>query len=127
MLQVVGLVVRWFPVIVGIVMSLEAVVNPNTSGAEKRKAAIAAIVSFFRGLGITLSPAQLESLGKVIDGVIAVLNLLGVFRHKADLPPAEVAALEEAAVADPVAVSDAVVRVAADDEAFDRFLRNTAR
>ena len=127
MLQVVGLVVRWFPVIIGIIMSLEAVINPKTSGAEKRQAALAAVVSFLKGLGLKLSDAQLESLGKVIDGVVSVLNLLGVFKHEKELEPAELAVMEEASTVDSATVSAAVAKVAVDDEQFDRFLRNTAR
>lgn len=127
MLQVVGLAVRWFPVIMGIIMSLEAVVNPNTSGAEKRKAAIAAVVAFFKGLGITLTDGQLDALGKVIDGVVAILNLFGVFRHKADLPEEEMDAAIAAAAVDPPKVTEAVEKVAADDEAFRRFVEATKR
>lgn len=127
MLQVVGLVVRWFPVIIGIVMSLEAVVNPKTTGAEKRQAALAAVTSFLKGIGLKLTDAQLESLGKVIDGIVSVLNLLGVFKHEGDLEEDERKVVEEAGSVESSEVSSAVARVAADDEQFDRFLRNTSR
>lgn len=127
MWHVIGIIIRYFPVVLGVLLSIEAVVNPSTPGADKRAAAVAAISKALAAFGVVLSEAQLEALGKVIDGVIGVFNLLGVFRKKADLPPEELAAADAAAKVTPVEVNARVMEVAATDETFAAFLRATER
>ena len=119
MLNIVGLVVRWFPVIWGVVMSLEVVMNPTTTGAQKREGALAALVKFFRGVGVTLTEAQIDSLGRVIDGIVAVLNITATFRHKAD----SVELSPEAGT--PQALAVRVGDVVRDDPALANFIEST--
>jgi hypothetical protein len=125
--QVMGLVLRWFPVIWAIVMAMESAVSPNTSGSKKREAALAALVLFFRGINVELTPAQLDGMGKVVDGIVSVFNLVGQFRHRSSMSPEEVVVAEAAGVVQPVVLAAAVHAVAADDAAFTKFLESTAR
>lgn len=118
MFKVIGVVVRWFPAIIGVIMSLEAVLNPDVAGEEKRKAAIAAVTKFLQALGVHLTAPQLEALGKVIDGIVAVLNVLGVFKKDSEEPLApEVAALPVEAARSGVAAE------AEKDEELAKFLQ----
>jgi hypothetical protein len=125
--QVIGLVLRWFPAIWAIVMAMESAVSPTTPGSKKREAAIAAVVVFFRSMKVELTPAQLDGLGKVIDGIVSVFNLVGAFRHRGSMTPEEIVVAEAAGVVEPVVLAAAVQAVAADDAAFARFLESTAR
>jgi hypothetical protein len=128
MFQVLGIVLRWYPVIVGIVTSLEAFSNPGTTGEQKRRAALAAVSKFLSATGVKLTPAQLEMVGKVIDGVVSVFNFLGTFRSDADTPPAEKAMVAAAAGVIPNArdIEQAVAEAAATDPALAGLAKATA-
>jgi hypothetical protein len=128
MFKVLGIVLRWYPVIVGIVTSLEAFSNPGTTGEQKRRAALAAVSKFLSTAGVKLTPAQLEMVGKVIDGIVSVFNFLGTFRSDADTPPAEKAMVAAAAGVIPSArdIEQAVAEAAATDPALAGLAKATA-
>lgn len=125
MLQVIGLVLRWFPAIIAIVQGIEAAFDPEASGEDKKKAALAALAKFFASVGVTLSDAMLDTFSKVIDAVVAVLNVLGVFRRKGEATPETRASAIVPAAAAADAAAAAVAN--ANDPALDAFLAKTKR
>lgn len=127
MFKVLGIILRWYPVLVGIVTSLEAFSNPGTTGEQKRRAALAAISKFLTNVGVKLTPAQLEMVGKTIDGIVAVFNFLGTFRSDEDAPPAERAMIVAAAGVAPSArdIEQAVAEAVAVDPALANLAKAT--
>lgn len=85
MLRHLKLAFVWLPRIVVVVRMVEAIVEPGTTGADKRDAAIDAL----RKLG--MSDELVAVAGSLIDTVVTVLNTFGVFDRDAGETPGEVA------------------------------------
>lgn len=90
--QALGFVIRFLPLIMVAIKTIEAVASPTTTGAEKKKAVTDALVVAIGKLGMTVGPEQMGLISQAIDIVVFIFNLVGVFTHRGDTPEEEPAA-----------------------------------
>lgn len=98
----VGFAVRFAPVIVSVVTLIEGLTSVETSGKDKKTLALATLRDVLGKFGVTLSDELETFISQVIDATVSLLNLLGVFKRKADVTEEEI--LEEAVVLAPAKV-----------------------
>lgn len=125
----IGLAVRFAPTVVAVVTLIEGLVSKDTPGSAKKALAMTTLKDILGTLGIVLRPEVEEFISLLIDTVVSLLNLLGVFKRKDEVTEAEelVAVVDAPTVAVAAAkVSEAVtVKALPDDEqeAIDRRLK----
>lgn len=125
----IGLAVRFAPTVVSVVTLIEGLVSKDTPGSTKKELAMTTLRDILGTLGIVLRPEVEEFISLLIDTVVSLLNLLGVFKHKDEVTEAEelVAVIDAPTVAAAAAkVSEAVtVKALPDDEqeAIDKRLK----
>lgn len=76
--QITAAEVAYTPTVITAVQAIEAIA-PNATGAEKAAAAVQ-VVS--QSLGTSANP-NVAAIAQQVNIIVAVLNLFGVFRHKA--------------------------------------------
>lgn len=126
MFRIIGIVMSYWPVIIAIIRAIEALVSPSTPGEEKKALALAAVQRFLAKLPspftVNLTPQMMEHLSKVIDGLVAVLNVIGLFKPTAEVTPEQLEELEAAAPVSAAAAHEAVLNRVMNDPVLDEFL-----
>lgn len=123
MLGTVGFVISYLPRVVATVMLVEDLLDPATSGSEKRALAL----DFLRKQGV---PEKYVSVaGNLTDFVVSVLHAFGILQRSKK--PEEAPTVQTGALSPMVAAvrrdREAAHEVAASDDAFEKFLDDTAR
>jgi hypothetical protein len=97
MLQWLGIAMKWGPHVISAVYLIEQLFGSGLSGPEKKEAVLAWLREKQQKLGLPWGEQVIVVVGSLIDTVVGLLNLLGVFRRTQDLSPDELAAAEAAA------------------------------
>lgn len=75
-----GWIIKIVPLLVVAVKAIEEAADGWT-GEEKKASAIEFIRVAAEQLGIRLPEGALETIGKMIDALVAAFNVIGAFRH----------------------------------------------
>ena len=133
MFRAVGLILSWLPVIVSTITAVEQIVGSG-NGAEKKKVVTTALYRILEKANVNVSGPVKTIISAVIDGIVAVLNILGVSGFSDDddadanvelLPAAyasevaELEAAEEVELEDPLEVAEPSVKATPDEERMD--------
>ena len=82
--QWLGLAMKWGPHVISAVYLIESLFGPGMTGPEKKEAVMAWLREQQQKLGLPWGEQALTVISNLIDTVVGLLNLLGVFRHKKD-------------------------------------------
>ena len=93
--QWLGLAMKWGPHVISAVYLIESLFGSGMSGSEKKEAVMAWLRQQQEKLNLPWGEAAIVVISNLIDTVVGLLNLLGVFRHKKDEARSVVIAVEE--------------------------------
>jgi hypothetical protein len=113
------ILIAWLPKIIEAVTVIEAVLDPKTSGPEKKHAVLAYLSDVAKKTKLPWGDQAIQVIDSVIDTVVGILNFLRIFTHRGD-KPAEV--VEAPAAVTPAAVTERVADAMKDDPVLDAFL-----
>ena len=85
MFQLIGFAVRYLPLIVSAITLIEALVDKDASGADKKTIGIKVLKDLLSNFGVTMTPQVETLISQTIDIAVSILNALGVFKHKEDV------------------------------------------
>ena len=80
--QWLGLAMKWGPHVISAVYLIESLFGPGMTGAQKKEAVMAWLREQQEKLDLPWGEQVIVVIGNLIDTVVGILNLLGVFRHK---------------------------------------------
>lgn len=89
MLRLIGFVLRYLPIIISAITTIEALVSKDTSGEDKKTLAMKLIRETLTALGVVVTEQIEGFVSQVIDLAVMVLNLLGIFKRKDDVDEGE--------------------------------------
>ena len=82
--QGLGLARKWGPHVISAVYLIESLFGPGMSGAEKKEAVMTWLRQQQEKLNLPWGEQVIIVISNMIDTVVGILNLLGVFRHKSE-------------------------------------------
>jgi hypothetical protein len=97
--QAIGIAVRWLGFLFGAIVGIEAArTNTQLSGEEKRAEVLKALRdAVASATGNRIPDSVLEAIGSIIDGIVSVLNAVGVFKRSNNLTENEMVGVRVAA------------------------------
>jgi len=91
----------WLPHVIAGIAVVEAVGDKTLTGERKKKAVLDYLRATATKLNLAWGDSAIKAIELLIDAAVTILNLLGVFKHKDDVPPE----VEEAKVDAPVRIA----------------------
>ena len=83
MIKAIGFLLNIYPIVMVIVNVVEAIMS-DRSGEEKKAVVVRAIREIAARAGVTISDTVIKLISQLVDAVVTVLNLVGVFSHKTE-------------------------------------------
>lgn len=83
MFKAIGFLLNIYPVVMVLISVVEAMMS-DRSGEEKKAIVLRAIQDIAAKTGIKVSDSFIKLISQVVDAVVTVLNLMGVFDHKSE-------------------------------------------
>lgn len=90
-IQAIGIAVRWLGFLFGAIVGIEAArTNTQLTGSQKRAEVLKALRdAVANATGNRIPDSVLDAIGSIIDGIVSVLNAVGVFKHSDNLTEPE--------------------------------------
>lgn len=90
-IQAIGIATRWLGFLFGAIVGIEAArTNTQLSGQQKRAEVLRALRdAIFNATGNRISDGTLDAIGSIIDGIVSILNAVGVFKREDTLTEPE--------------------------------------
>lgn len=82
--------IKWGPHVISAVYLIETLFGSGMTGAEKKEAVMAWLHEQQAKLNLPWGGQVIDIISNMIDTVVGLLNLLGVFKREKDLSPAEI-------------------------------------
>jgi hypothetical protein len=82
------LAIQYLPAVIIAVKAVEDTVHAEVPGTSKRQIIIDSISVGVKSLGGVVDPKILAGIGALIDAVVGVFNIVGVFKKKEPAPAA---------------------------------------
>lgn len=89
-LQWLSIGMRWGPHVISAVYLIENLFGSGLSGPEKKEAVMAWLHEQQAKLNLPWGGQVIDIISNMIDTVVGLLNLLGVFKREKDLSPVEI-------------------------------------
>lgn len=116
--------IKWGPHVISAVYLIETLFGSGMTGAEKKEAVMAWLRKQQEALQLPWGDQAIGIISNMIDTVVGILNLLGVFRHTEELSEADLESGREAAATVKIQNVHAVI---AEDPELSAFMAKTER